>query len=90
MEQSNPWLVDATLNGVCLRGQSCITYMHDTVDGGSGIDSYPGANKHYADHLRRWCQLVAAHVKAGRAECFTVSQYFRACGIDPELDDVTA
>lgn len=87
MEQANPWNIDATLNGVCLRGQACITYMHDTVTGGSGINSYPAANKHYSDHLQRWCDLVKSHVDAGRATVLTVSQYFRKCGIDPLLHD---
>lgn len=82
VETSNPWHVDAVLNGVCLRGQAVITYMHNTVAGGNGLTSYPAANSHYADHLRRWCDLVASHVAEDRAQVFTMSEYFQAVGID--------
>jgi len=81
-EVSNSWHVDAAINGACLRGQALIIYMHNPIPGGAGIDTYPGTTQHYYDHLVRWCQLIASHEAAGRAEVFTMSSYFAACGID--------
>ena len=85
-EISNPWQADAQINGTILRGQSMLTYMHVTVPGGAGVNAYPGPSQHYADHLRRWCDLVKSHEEAGRVAVLTASEYWRACGVDPLTD----
>ena len=84
LETSNPWHADAHLNGAILRGQMIIPYLHATIAGGSGVESYPASSQHYADHLSRWCDLVATHEDAGRVVCMTVTEYFRAVGLPPE------
>ena len=86
LETQNSWHADSAINGAILRGQAFFSYMHTTVAGGAALNTYPALYQHYADHLRRWCDLVAAHEQAGRAECMTYTGYFRAVGIDPAVD----
>lgn len=83
MEMPNSWHWDTALRGVIERGQAIFPYMHTTVPGGAGINVYPGPYHHYADHVRRNCELVAAYEAEDRAECFTYSSYFNAVGFDP-------
>lgn len=85
LEKSNSWHADAYLNGAILRGQAVFAYLHQTVAGGSGVDTYPTASKHYTAHLQRWADLVKAHEDAGRVVCMTATQYIRACGLDLSL-----
>ena len=83
VEYENAWYVDTFLNGAIKRGEGMITYMHKTFPGGDGSNTYPpGGTAHYADHLRRWCDLVADREARGECEVLTVAQYYRACGID--------
>lgn len=85
IELSNPWQVDSAINGAILRGQGVVTYGHTPVVGGSGSpNNYPGSTSFYIDHLKRWCDIVAAHESAGRCVVTTFSQYFKMCGINPE------
>ena len=85
IEKSNPWQVDAMVNGCILRGQAMVTYGHNAVAGGaSSPNAYPGATSFYVDHLKRWCDIVAAHEDAGRCVVTTVSEYFKLCGINPD------
>lgn len=79
---TNPWQSDAQINGTILRGQSMMAIGHNTIAGGNGLNSRPAELQHYADHLRRWCDLIASHVDAGRAVVVTPSEYFRLCGLD--------
>ena len=87
MEYTNRWYSDAHIEGGILRGQAVVAYMHDTVPGGVGIHTRPGATQHYLDHLREWIALVKRHEAAGRVVCCTQSEYFRLCGVDPLVDD---
>lgn len=86
MERANSWHVDATLNGAILRGQGLITYAHNAVVGGNGIDLYPGAGKFYVDHFKRWAELVAKHEAAGRVLVTTPTEYFKRAGVDIKTD----
>lgn len=88
MEKSNAWLSDVTLRGVLMRGQSVMTYMHNAVAGGVGVDTWPATTSFYVDHLRRWCELVAGYVQSGDAICPTATQFFGMCGVDPLRDDL--
>lgn len=83
IEQSNPWKVDAQLNGCILRGGGLISYGHGAVAGGTGLNVYPEANRFYLDHFKRWCELVARHEADGRVVVTTPLRYFKMCGIDP-------
>lgn len=85
IEKSNPWQVDAVLNGCIKRGQGIIAFGHTAVTGGLGIDSYPAQYSFYIDHLKRWCDLVAARESLGKCVVTTPLEYFRMCGIDPEV-----
>lgn len=85
IEKSNPWQVDSVINGAILKGCGMVTYGHTAITGGAGSpNAYPGAVSFYVDHLKRWCDLVAAHEDAGRCVVTTVSEYFKLCGINPD------
>jgi len=79
---TNPWQSDAQIHGTILRGQSMMAYGHNTIPGGAGLNTRPAELQHYADHLRRWCDLVAEHESAGRCVVVTPSEYFQLCGLD--------
>jgi len=81
MELTNAWHSDTLLNGVIERGQIMFAYMHGPVAGGSGINTSPGANQFYVDHLVRWCELVKAAEAAGRCVVLTASELMAACGL---------
>lgn len=83
VERANSWQTDSMIEGNILRGTGMITYGHQPVDGGAGLDVYPAATRFYVDHLRRWCDRVAEHEAAGRVVVTTPLEYFRLCGIDP-------
>jgi len=85
-ETTNSWWVDAGLNGMIKRGQACFTYMHNCYPGGAGINTAPAETSFYADHLRRWCELVAGYEQQGRVVCPTASQFFKLTGFDPMRD----
>lgn len=87
-EQANSWWIDSALTGVIKRGQSVMTYMHNCVAGGASSNTFPGANSFYSDHLRRWCELVALQVQAGRAVCPTASGFYKMAGLDPMRDSL--
>lgn len=87
VEKENSWQVDSTINGAIKRGRGLLTYMHNAVAGGAGIDTYPAAISFYVDHLKRWCDLVAAHEAAGNCVVVTPLEYFRLCGISPDTHD---
>lgn len=73
------------ITGDVYAGQGVITYGHTAIAGGTSTpNNYPGANSFYADHLKRWCDIVAAHEDAGRCVVTTVSEYFKLCGINPD------
>lgn len=85
IEKSNPWQVDSMINGSILRGQGMMTYGHTAIAGGSSTpNAYPGATSFYVDHLKRWCDVVAAHEEAGRCVVTTASEYFKLCGVNPD------
>ena len=79
---TNPWQSDAQINGMILRGQSVMAIGHNTIPGGAGLNSRPAEVQHYADHLRRWCDLVKSHEEAGRCVVVTPSEFFNLCGLD--------
>lgn len=85
-ERQNSWQVDAILNGGILRGQCMFTYMHTAVEGGSHTNQYPGIVSFYADHLKRWCDLVKSHEEQNRVIVCTASEYYKLCGVDPLVD----
>ena len=85
-ELSNPWQVDAFLNGVVLRGAASAAYAHTAVIGGAGVDTRPGVDQFYTDHLRRWCEMLATHVAAGNVVCPTQNEYYSMAGIDTFTD----
>ena len=87
-ETTNSWWVDAGLNGMIKRGQACFTYMHNCYPGGAGIDTAPAETSFYADHLRRWCELVARWQQQKRVVCPTASQFFKLTGFDPMRDQL--
>jgi len=80
---TNPWQVDAMINGSILRGSGIVTYMHGIQEGGEGINAHAGATTVYLDHFKRWCELIAKHEDAGRCVVTTPSRYFKLCGVDP-------
>ena len=86
IEQTNSWWIDSVLNGIVKRGQACVSYSHNVYPGGAGIDTRPAETSFYADHLRRWCELLAPHVESGDVVCPTMTEYFGLVGIDPLRD----
>lgn len=91
METDNSWQADSILNGIILRGQATFTYMHDAYAGGKRSDVNPSADasSFYADHLRRWCELVKSHEEQGRVVCLTGTEYYKQCGINPYTHQFT-
>lgn len=85
VEVSNSWQVDSEISGSIKRGQGIITYMHNAISGGTGIDNYPAANSFYLDHLKRWCDLVAAQEDQGKVVVTTPLEYLKMCGVDPYM-----
>lgn len=82
IEIPNSWKVDSEINGAIKRGQGIITYGHTAIAGGTGVDTYPGAVSFYVEHLRRWCELIKAHEKAGNCVVVTPVEGFALYGID--------
>lgn len=86
VERPNSWAVQSQLNGSIKRGRGLVTYMHGILPGGGSTDVTPGPPNTYVEHLRRWVQMVAAERDAGRCTTMTMTQYMRACGVDPLRD----
>jgi peptidoglycan/xylan/chitin deacetylase (PgdA/CDA1 family) len=82
VENANPWRTDTMIEGSIRRGMGMITYAHDAVAGGQGVDSYPAGAKFYMDHFKRWCDRVAGHEANGNVVVTTPIDYYRLCGID--------
>ena len=80
--------VDAFIEQYLVTGVSFEFYLHQTIPGGGGNPNYPGASKHYLDHLRRWCDQIKAAEIAGRCVVCTSSDAWRLMGIDPFEDDL--
>jgi len=82
-EVENSWRIDTAINRAAELGLMTILYMHNAVPGGAASNTYPGSTSFYVDHLRRWCDRVAAHERAGTLAVLTATESFRAAGIDP-------
>ena len=82
-EKANSWHTDAEIKRLNDYGLGGILYMHKTIAGGEGVDTYPGASQHYMAHLRRWLDQCEQYMAAGTMIATNIRGYFRACGIDP-------
>lgn len=82
VENITPNQVRAAINGMVKRGSAITTYMHNALPGGEGITAAAGG-AFYIDHLKRYLdeQVLPAR-EAGRCVTLTMSEYFRACGVD--------
>lgn len=85
-ETNNSWHVDTMMNGACLSGRSFWMHMHNAIQGGAGINTFPGVTQFYVEHMRRWCDLAKSHEQAGRAVVVTGLEYFNLCGVNPATD----
>lgn len=82
-DKANSWHTDAEIKRLNDYGLGGILYMHKTIAGGEGVDTYPGASQHYLAHLRRWLDQCEQYMAAGTMIATNIQGYFRACGIDP-------
>lgn len=83
---ANSWKVDSHLEGVIKRGNSSIVYTHNVYPGGNGVHTQPALYSVYADHIRRWCELVKAKELQGKVVCTTISDFYYLCGVVPQVD----
>lgn len=81
-ETENSWLADTEIRRLNDCGLAGITYIHNTVDGGAGINTYPGSYSHYFDHLVRWLDQIEGYIANGSMVALTVGEYWQAIGID--------
>lgn len=81
-ESTNSWHTDSEIKRLRDLGLAGIAYMHSTDAGGEASNTSPGANRHYAAHLRRWLDQIADYVASGEMVALTISDYWRIVGID--------